>query len=281
MALTQGAGYSLGAEDYYERLIAALKIENENERVARANELGFEVTREKIKLTDAQGSSLWKLAVERIRSGDAFGFGLLSHIVSIGWQNKPALDVATTQASGSLSKRFNIPGAEAKLLQEADVFRQDESVSYWDRAHMYIGSKDVDRVGSLFLTDKRIVVVGELLSAGWQGETAYRLDYEDWKRQPFLDALDYIYLSQVRLISVEGDWHSHGIELTVVTKHYKETIQRLSRPDFFKTEVPSSLTAIEGTIKILLAARKLSGAEDLKTRHKVLLQRLKQHYGLK
>lgn len=271
----------MSTDDYYDRVIAALKIEDENERVARANELGFEVTREKIKLTDEQGGSLWKLAVERIRSGDPFGFGFLTHIIGVGWQNKPALQVAMTQDQGSLSKRFNIPGAEAKLLQEAGVLQQNESVSYWDRAHMYFGDKEIDRVGSLFLTDKRILVVGELLSTARRGGAVYRIYYDDWERQPFLDALDYIYMNQVRLISAEGDWRSHGIELTVATKHIKDKIQNLSNPSFFKAKSPISLTATEGPVKILLEARKLSGAEDPRVRHEALLRRLKQHTGLK
>jgi hypothetical protein len=262
-------------------VIAALRIEDENERVTKANELGFEVTREKIKLTDEQGVSLWKLAVESIRSGDPFGFGFLTHIIGIGWQRKPALQVAMTQDEGSLSKRFNIPGAEAKLLQEAGVLQQNESVSYWDRAHMYLGDKEIDRVGSLFLTDKRILVVGELLSTAGRGGTVYRICYDDWERQPFLDALDYVYMNQVRLINAEGDWRSRGIELTVATKHIKDKIQNLANPAFFKAKSPSSLAITEGPVKILLEARKLSGAEDPKVRHEALLRRLKQHTGLK
>lgn len=271
----------MNEENYYDRVVAALKIEDESERVTKVNELGFEVTREKIKLTDEQGKSLWKLALERVRSGDPFGFGFLVHIVSIGWEDRPALAISMTQDSGSLSKRFNIPGAEAKLLQEAGVFQQGESVSYWDRAHMYFGDKELDRVGSLFLTDKRVLVVGELLSTGGQGGTAYRISYDNWEQQPFLDALDYVFMSQVRLISTEGDWRSHGIELTVATKHYRDKVERLSSTSFFRTKSPSSLKAAEAPVKVLLAARKLSGAEDPKVRHEALLRRLKQHSELK
>jgi hypothetical protein len=271
----------LSTNDYYERVVAALKIENETERVAKANELGFEVTREKIRLTDEQGGFLWKAAVESIRSGDSFAFGFLTHIVSIGWQNKPTLEVSMTQDSGSLSRRFNIPGAEAKMLQEAGVFQQDESVSYWDRAHMYIGNRDIDRVGSLFLTDKRVIVVGELLSTAGQGGTSCRLYYDNWNQQPFLDAVDYVYMTQVRLIGTEGDWRSHGIDLTVATKYYEDKRENLSDPSFFRTGSASKLKAAEGPVKIVLEARKLSGAEDPKVRHEALLRRLKQHTSLK
>jgi hypothetical protein len=271
----------LSVDDFYNRVVAALKIGNESERIARANELGFEVTREKIKLTDEQGSSLWRAAVESIKSGDSFGFGFLTHVVSIGWQNKPSLEVAMTQDSGSLSRKFNIPGAEARMLQEAGVFRQDESPSYWDRAHMYVGNKDIDRVGSLFLTDKRVVVVGELLSTGSQSTTSYRLCYDDWSKQPFLDAVDFVHMNQVRLISTEGNWRSHGIELTVVTKYYEDKRESLSDTTFFRTGSPSKLEVIEGPVKIILEARKLSGAEDPKVRHEALVRRLKQHISLK
>ncbi len=215
-------------------MVAALKIEDEGERVTKANELGFEVTREKIKLNDEQGSALWKTAVESIGSGDPFVFGFLTHIISISWQNKPTLEVSMTQDSGSLSRKFNIPGAEAKLLQEAGIFQQDESVSYWDRAHLYVGNRDIDRVGSLFLTDERVVVVGELLSTAGQGGTCYKLCYDNWNQQPFLDAVDYVYMSQVRLISTEGDWRSHGIELTVVTKHYEDKREKSVRPELLQ-----------------------------------------------
>jgi hypothetical protein len=146
---------------------------------------------------------------------------------------------------------------------------------------LYVGNRDINRVGSLFLTDKRVVLVGELLSTPGQGGTCYKLCYDNWNQQPFLDAVDYVYMSQVRLISTEGDWRSHGIELTVVTKYYEDKREKLSDPNFFRTGSPSKLKAIEGPIKIVLEARKLSGAEDPKVRHEALLRRLKQHISLK
>ena len=151
---------------------------------------------------------------------------------------------------------------------------EGEVPHYYDYVDMSLKNRENIRMGFLFLTDRRLICVGVFQGPLTHDSTAYRILYDDLESQPYLGALDYIYLDKIRGIRSDYGFLKKQITIEYHTKYIKEKGRTLFGPLFFKMDLATKSSVEEGSIEVLIQIT--DPMDTRKTRQEELVRRIER-----
>ena len=162
----------------------------------------------------------------------------------------------------------------ASILERAGVFVDDEAPLYHDGGNMVFKNKESMRMGILFLTNKRLICVGVYQGPLTHDTTTYRVVYDNWENRPYLGALDYILLEQIRSIKSDYGLTKKQVIMEYHTKYLKEKGYTIYGPLFFKFDRPKFTKMHEGSIDV--SFQMYDPRKTRQLRQEELVRRVKQ-----
>ncbi|MDF1539124.1 MAG: hypothetical protein P1Q69_09480 [Candidatus Thorarchaeota archaeon] len=138
------------------------------------------------------------------------------------------------------------------ILRQWGVFAPDERVIISDVGNLTMGSQNLRRGDTLFVTDRRIVCMGNLSGPFVPSAPSYRFLYDNWEEQPHIQVYDYLDFGNIK--NIQSHW-SRGkkiIEIEYQSKYVKEKGRTIYGPYFFKLDLPKTEKIEEGILNTKL-----------------------------
>lgn len=204
-----------------------------------------------ISLSQEQISFVKETALEHLKMGEKNVFLDLCTILSYSGY-RPVIEKVDTSLTLHPDYREDCPtpfNVAIELLGIAGVFDVDEAIRCYDRGTLGIEKKDTGRSGLIILTDKRIIAVGGFSSFS---DKRHKLFYGNL-REPFLSAIDFIHLEHTREIELKNK----EIKMKYDTEYLIEKDRTFYGPYFFKFDLPISVKAKSGTVRVLITLEEL------------------------
>lgn len=255
----------------------AVAIDDMKKRNNKLRSLVAELFHKKTSVIPAQEDSeqLVSLALEELIRGDGNAFTALVMAASVCRESSPSFQLERVGQDESIPTVVHkVPELMVEALSRAGVFKEGEIPNYYDEADMSLKNKDAIRMGFLFLTDRRLICVGVLQGPLFHDTTAYRILYDDRESQPYLGALDYIYLDRIRSIRSDYGFLKKRVTIEYDTKCIKEKGRTLYGPLFFKADLPTKTKIEEGPIDVLIQITE--PMDTRKMRQEELVKRIEQ-----
>jgi hypothetical protein len=194
---------------------------------------------------------LMDLAIESLNQGQGGTFTNLVQIGAVLCEQPPSISLESVGQDEQFPYYlFRVPDIMASVLERAGVFMDGEAPLYHDGGNLIFKNKESMRTGILFLTNRRLICVGVYQGALTHDTTTYRVMYDDWENKPYLGALDYIFLKQVRSVKSDYGFTKKQVIMEYHTKYLKEKGYTIYGPLFFKFDRPKSAKMHEGSIDV-------------------------------
>ncbi|MDF1540193.1 MAG: hypothetical protein P1Q69_14965 [Candidatus Thorarchaeota archaeon] len=171
----------------------------------------------------------------------------------------------------------------AHVYRQWGIFKEDEHIILSDIAAIHFGNPNLFRVGTIFLTDQRLLVVGALNGPFLKNESSYRPLYDDWKSHPLLHMHDFVYLRNISAANSEWNRTSKFIRVRSYTRYAKEKGRTLYGPYFFKFDLPTTVKEEEGPLELLIELQDLPSSmfpkDWRKTRQDIITEKIQEQLG--
>jgi hypothetical protein len=233
----------------------AVAIDDMKKRSNKLRSLVVELFHKKTSVIPAQEDSeqLVSLALEELIRGDGNAFTALVMAASVCRESSPSFQLERVGQDESIPTVVHkVPELMVEALSRAGVFKEGEIPTYYDEADMSLKNKEAIRMGFLFLTNQRLICVGGLQGPLFHDTTAYRILYDDRESQPYLGSLDYIYLNKIRGIRSDYGFLKKQVTIEYHTKYIKDKGRTLFGPLFFKMDLATKTSVVEGPIDVLI-----------------------------
>lgn len=233
----------------------AVAIDDMKKRNNKLHSLATKILHKKTSILPARADSeqLVSMALKQLIQGNGDAFLYLMMASATCRVSPPAFQLERVgHDEKAPSFRYNIPEAIAEALSQAGVFMDGEVPHYYDFLDLSLKNRENIRMGYMFLTDRRLICVGVLQGPLTHDSTAYRILYEDRESQPYLGALDYIYLDRIRGIRSDYGFLKKQITIEYQTKYIKDKGRTLFGPLFFKMDLATKSSVEEGPIDVLI-----------------------------
>lgn len=212
-------------------------------RMAPLLDLTIEYYENPIPFTRSEVEKVRELAIRLLNSEEGGPFELLTRTLAKGGEGGNHVE---TLLERDLEGRLAAGPVAASLLDQAGVLQSDETPLYFDYGGLCLKSKKTGRYGVMFLTNKRIIVVGGI--AGSLERTSRRFFYDDWKEKPHVSSLDYVYLD--RLMNIQKK--KEEIKAKYHTKYWEVKQRTFYGPYFFRVDLPSKTSTHEGDVDVII-----------------------------
>jgi len=214
--------------------------------------------------TEEQTQRLRDLAIELHVSGE---FGLVVTVVDVlertgapGYTGdmECILEFLPREMTEGMERWHYRARQIVSLIEQMRVFEEGERLLYLDDGRVCVKSKEAGRRGFLFLTNKRIIAVGNY--SGMLQRKKRHLYYSDWKERPYLSSLDYVYID--KLIEPRIDKGSR-IKAKYHTEYWEEKERTFYGPLIFRFDLPSSISMKEGDVDLYIIPTKYREGEHV------------------
>ncbi|MDF1540945.1 MAG: hypothetical protein P1Q69_18765 [Candidatus Thorarchaeota archaeon] len=171
----------------------------------------------------------------------------------------------------------------AHVLKQWGIFKEDEHIILSDIGALHFGNPNLYRVGTIFLTDQRLLVVGALNGPFLKNESSYRPLYDDWESHPLLHMHDFVYMRNISGIRPEWKRSSKVIRVQSRIRYAKEKGRTLYGPYFFKFDMPTTVKEEEGPLELLIELQDLPSSmfpkDWRKTRQTIITEKIQEQFG--
>ncbi|MDF1537414.1 MAG: hypothetical protein P1Q69_00715 [Candidatus Thorarchaeota archaeon] len=136
------------------------------------------------------------------------------------------------------------------ILGHWGVFQKGEVVLLRDTCTVLYGNGNLRRRGYIFVTDRRVIFLGEVRGLYSEHSDSTRFLYDDWEQLPYLQNYDFINLDQIVNIESKWGWTSRTLSIDCKVKHVVEKSRTIFGPYFFKWDLPKTHDVREGLVNI-------------------------------
>ncbi|MFQ5832684.1 MAG: hypothetical protein ACE5H4_08285 [Candidatus Thorarchaeota archaeon] len=190
-------------------------------------------------LTESECQELLELGRSYLEDGQIERVGDLAFIYSVADGFPPpgmTFDTGYVGVPGSLLQSYFIAYCLSPL------FGHDETIVYHDRVRLQLHKPPNGRVGDLFLTNKRIFVLGRRNLYDSKGPDIYQIIYPDLNEKKHFIGLDYIDLESIKRFVTKKD----RIDITAHLTYGRAKSTTIHGPLWVKLEFPKKITMTTG-----------------------------------
>jgi len=170
------------------------------------------------------------------------------------------------------------------IIKRGGIISEDENVLYFDYVKAFynepglIAKKDSWRDGFMYLTDRRIILVGYYIFMNYGRSTGYQIFYDDWETMPYIRSIDFIEYDRMKSIKPIWKFTDKGIKIAYDTKYTKSKNRFIYGPFNLKLNLDPDVRIEKGQLDIKIEAHPKE--IDRKERHQKTVAKLRELTGL-
>ncbi|MDF1541229.1 MAG: hypothetical protein P1Q69_20190 [Candidatus Thorarchaeota archaeon] len=244
-------------EDFYLEVLSLLSEGFESERLKELDILAAKAGNGNILLSDEQVETISQRVADFIEYPEFYNSisTLIAGITiscnkSVIEQFEKRIEAPTTAQIPDGHKLKWLPNVQFEHLRKLGAVTGDEKALYSDLLVVHFGDRLSTRIGNAYLTNKRILIAGNINNAIIGNSSTYRLCYPDLSEKAFYGLIDF--LDYHRISELKNNWGMRGkyISFNYETSYLQEKGRTLYGPLFFKMDLPTSTKVKQGQLKI-------------------------------